>query len=94
MPISSQNELPHLDFQIGKATDSLTLSSLHDSGAAINTGYLEYHKMMKRECPEAVDSYEEFNGSNFFEPIKLMGAITDPAVYEKERHGVLSAVIR
>ena len=94
MPISSQNELPHLDFQVGQASDSMALSFLYDTGAAINTGYLPYHKKIMHECPHIVESYEEFNGSNPFEPIKLVGAITDPDVYDKERHGVLSAVVR
>ena len=94
MPITSQNELPHLDFQVGQPLDAMSLSFLYDTGAAINTGYLPYHKKIINECPQIVESYEEFNGSNPFEPIKLVGAITDPDVYDKDQHGVLSAVVR
>ena len=94
MPISSQNELPHLDFGIGQARDAMTLSFLYDTGAAINTGYLPYHKKIMKEYPQVVESFEEFNGDNPFEPIKLMGAITNPAKYDREQHGILSAVIR
>lgn len=94
VPISSQNELPHLDFQVGQPSDAMTLSFLYDTRAAINTGYLPYHKRIMEECPHIVKSYEEFNGSNPFEPIKLIGAITDPDIYDKDRHGVLSAVVR
>ena len=94
MPISSQNELPNLDFQVGQASDAMTLSFLYDTGAAINTGYLPYHKKIMEECPHIIESYEEFNGTNPFEPIKLVGAITDPDIYDREQHGVLSAVVR
>ena len=94
MPISSQNKLSHLDFQVGQASDSMALSFLYDTGEAINTGYSPYHKKITNECPHIVDSYEEFNGPNPFEPIKLVGAITDPDIYDKERHGVLLAVVR
>jgi hypothetical protein len=44
--------------------------------------------------PDIIESYEEFNGTNTFEPIKLCGAIHDPSTYSTERHGILSAVIR
>ena len=94
MPITSQNELPRLDFSIGTIADSMTISFLYDAGAAINTGYLPYHKMIMKKCPQAVESFEDFNGCNPFEPIKPMGAITNPAIYDKEQHGILSAVIR
>ena len=47
-----------------------------------------------QECPEIVHSFEEFNGANPFEPIKLCGAITDPSAYNQEKHGILSAVVR
>ena len=94
MPISSQNELPHLRFLLGQPRDSITLSFLYDTGAAINTGYLPYHLYIMQECPQAVHSFEEFNGTNPFKPIKLCGAITDPALYNQEKHDILSAVVR
>lgn len=47
-----------------------------------------------KDRPQIVDSFEEFNGANPFEPIKLCGAIIDPALYDKEKHGILSAVVR
>ena len=94
MPISSQNELPHLQFLLGQPSDSIGISFLYDTGAAINTGYLPYHLHIMQECPQAVRSFEEFNGTNPFEPIKLCGAITDPSLYNEEKHGILSAVVR
>ena len=70
MLISSQNELPHLQFQIGQASGPLIMSFLYDTGDAINTGYLPYRMHIVRECPHIVHSLEEFNGTNPFELIK------------------------
>ena len=38
-------------------------------------------------------NYEEFNGDNPFDPIKLEGALLNPDDYDAGKHGVLSAVI-
>ena len=43
--------------------------------------------------PDSIESYEEFNGTNPFEPIKLCGAIHDPSTYSTEKYVFLSAVI-
>jgi len=94
MPIDSINELPHLNFPIGPKEDEVTISSLFDTGAALNTGFLSYHKFIMRTRPELVAEYEEFDGDNPFDPIKLGGAITDPAAYNVDNHGLLKAVIR
>jgi len=48
---------------------------------------------MERQ-PNAVAEYEEFDGSNPFDPIKLCGAITNPNQYDQAQHGILTAVIR
>ena len=70
------------------------MSFLYDTGAAINTGCLHYHLYIMQECPHIVHSFEEFNGANPFEPIKLCGAITDPLAYDVAKHGILSEVVR
>jgi len=94
MPIDSQNELPHVRFPIGTTEDIVTIIGLYDTGAALNTGLLSYHKLIMKKQPELVAEYEEFNGSNPFDPIKLCGAITNPEMYDEQQHGVLTAVIR
>ena len=68
--------------------------NLFDTGAALNTGQLVYHQSLKTKRPDVIHSYEEFNGTNPFDPIKLCGAISDPSTYDTEKHGILSAVIR
>jgi hypothetical protein len=94
MPITTRNELPHLRFPIGTTTNDGSLLNLFDTGAALNTGQLSYHLSQKNSRPNLVNSYEEFNGTNPFDPIKLCGAITDPSTFDTTTHGILSAVIR
>jgi len=94
MPIDSINELPHLNFPIGLTEGVAAVSSLFDTGAALNTGYLPYHQFIMQTRPDLIAEYEEFNGRNPFDPIKLGGAITDPSAYDLENHGLLKAVIR
>ena len=93
MPISSNNELPHVVFPIGKSTGAASVTALYDTGGALNTGNIHLHNFIRRKTPSAVAAYEEFNGKNPFDPIKLCGALLDPADYNAEKHGILSAVI-
>ena len=95
MPIASINELPHIKLSIQSVDQAspIGLTMLYDTGAALNTGYLPYHRQIMKEHPSSVACYKEFNGSNPFDPIKLCGAITDPSAFKESLHGILSAVI-
>ena len=94
MPIASDNNLPHMSLLLGSDRKGPSLSVLYDTGAALTSGYLPHHQHIRRTCPSLVHSYEEFDGSNPFDPIKLEGAISTAAEYNPQTHGVLSAVIR
>jgi hypothetical protein len=96
MPLRVDNGLPHITLHLGTPTDdeSIGLCALFDSGAALSSGYLPYHLWVMRECPDLVASFERFDDSNPFEPIKLGGAIRNPADYNESTHGQLTAVIR
>jgi hypothetical protein len=93
MPIRVDNGLPHLRLNLGLHADA-TLSVLFDSGAALSSGYLPYHLWIMRENPDIVASFEQFDDSNPFEPIKLGGAIRHPDDYDVSLHGQLTAIIR
>ena len=93
MPIRVDNGLPHLCLNLGLDSDA-TLSVLFDSGAALSSGYLPYHLWIMRENPDIVASFERFDDSNPFEPIKLGGAIRHPDDYNASLHGQLTAIIR
>ena len=44
--------------------------------------------------PKAVHSFEEFNGPQPFDPIKLTDAILNTSYYDAGIHNILSAVVR
>ena len=95
MPISTDNDLPHVPFPIGKHRNVASIMALYDTGGALNSGNLSYHRdVIMKKIPETIASFEEFNGSNPFEPIKLLAAITEPSAYDASKHGILSAVVR
>jgi hypothetical protein len=93
MTLRVDNGLPHIKLNLGDAADA-TLSVLFDSGAALSSGYLPCHLWIMRENPDIVASFERFDDSNPFEPIKLGGAIRHPDDYNEAMHGQLTAVIR
>ena len=94
MPIDSMNELPRIRFPIGVNENDASICCLYDTGAALNTGQLAYHRHIMETQPDLVLEYEAFDGENPFDPIKLYGAITDPSQYNENDHGILKAVIR
>jgi hypothetical protein len=60
----------------------------------VSTGNLTFHRWIITTYPEIVHSYEEFDDTHPFEAIKLVGAISDPANFNEEAHGKLTAVVR
>ena len=95
MPISVSNELPHVNFPIGKELSDGRLNCLFDTGAAMCTGALLYHvEHIINVVPNFVKRYEKFDDvNNPFDPVKLCGAILDTSDYVEAEHGILSAVV-
>ena len=80
MPITTQNELFHIKLSIC-AMDSqvnIGLYMLFDTGVALNTGYLLYHQQIMKKHPVMVSGFENSDGANPFDPIKLWGVIFSP----------------
>jgi hypothetical protein len=95
MPIAIDNGLPHITFDLGAdSTADPALCGLMDTCGALNTGYLLFHLWLKSERPDLVAEFISFDDTNPFEPIKLGGAIRDPADFDASDHGNLTAVIR
>lgn len=94
MPLAVHNGLPACQLELGWKRDECGILALVDTGAAVNVGNLFYHQFLMSQIPEAVESYEEFDGSNPFDPLKLGGAIKNPEDYDKDKHGLLTAVVR
>jgi hypothetical protein len=93
MPLRVNNGLPHVRWNLGDSADA-TLSMLFDSGAASSSGYLPCHLWIMQENPDIVASFERFDDSNPFEPIKLGGAVRHPDDCNESMHRQFAAVIR
>ncbi|MGH7954681.1 MAG: hypothetical protein ACREOZ_01845, partial [Gloeomargaritales cyanobacterium] len=93
MPVSINNGLPTICFDIGNKRDEISLSTLLDSCAALNTGYLLFHQFLITAYPSLVHSYEEFNDANPFDPVGLHGAL-DIAAKGSDAYGRLTAIVR
>lgn len=94
MPINIDNGFPNLSLDLGPVRGHVELTGLFDTCGSLNTGYLRFHVWIASQYPEAVESLRFFNSDDPFEPIKLEGAVSDPADYDASRHGLLTAVIR
>lgn len=94
MPINIDNGFPNLSLELGPARGCVELTGLFDTCGSLNTGYLPFHVWIASQYPETVESLRFFNSDDPFEPIKLEGAVSDPADYDASRHGLLTAVIR
>ena len=54
---------------------------------------LSYHQFVKNLLPTVVVKYDDFDGKNPFDPIKLEGALLNPDGYNVEKHDITSALI-
>ncbi len=94
-PIRIDNKMPAITFCLGKSPDdSVSLVCLYDTCAALSTGNLLFHQWVVTTFPELVHSFVQFDDANPFEAIKLVGAVKDPADFDEETHGKLTAVVR
>jgi hypothetical protein len=55
---------------------------------------LLFHQWVISTYPDLVHSFEQFDDANPFEAIKLLGAVQDPASFDEEAHGRLTAMVR
>ena len=90
MPITSRNELPHIKLTISccNGNNAIGIKMLYDTGAALSTGFLDYHENIWKKHPKVVARYEKFDGENPFDPIKLCGAINNRMYFCRYRRGL------
>jgi hypothetical protein len=94
-PIQVNNSMPAITFQLGTSlTAAVSLVCLYDTCAAVCSGNLLFHQWVISTYPDLVHSFEQFDDANPFEAIKLLGAVQDPASFDEEAHGRLTAVVR
>jgi hypothetical protein len=95
MPIAVDNGLPHIAFDLGSdASVNPALCGLVDTCGALNAGHLLFHLWLMSERPDSLAEFISFDDANPFEPVKLGGAICNPADFDSSTHGNLTAVIR
>ena len=94
-PIRINNLMPAITVNLGHSLDAaVSLVCLYDTCAAVCSGNLLFHQWVITTYPDLVHSFEQFDDANPFEPIKLVGAIKNPADFDATAHGQLTAVVR
>ena len=96
LPAPIDNGLPHCRVSLTSAdcSEKAQLACLYDTGSSMTVGWTPFHLWFFLHHPTYVHSFELFNDENPFTPLKLHGAIADPAHYTSDLHGSLNAVIR
>ena len=61
IPITSQNELPHIRLSVGLGNSNIIIcvSFLYDTGAALDTGFLHCHLQIMKKYPKIVARFEK-----------------------------------
>ena len=76
MPISINNSLPSIYLNIGLLVDKENkIRMLVNTGTAMNTGNLDYHKWVMSQCPSMVAEYLECGASTEYDVVQLLAAL-------------------
>ena len=91
MPIQINNNLPCVDFCLGKTeSKELRMRMLADSDAAMNIDNKRYHQQAMHRYPDMVAEYLEYGPGTKFDLVRLRVAVDSASVMD----GSLSAIIR
>ena len=91
MPIQINNNLPCVDFCLGKTeSKELRMRMLADSDAAMNIDNKRYHQQAMHRYPDMVTEYLEYGPGTKFDLVQLRVAVDSASVID----GYLSAIIR
>ena len=86
--------MPAITVDLGIPLTPLCPLCVSDTCAAVCSGNLLFHQWVIMTYPDLVHSFEQFDDANPFEPIKLIGAIKNPADFDAAAHGQHTAVVR
>ena len=67
---------------------------LVDTGAAINSGYLDYHLWVMSQCPEMVAEFLQCGPDTDYDVVQLLAALDLDPSHLSSTHGQMTAVIR
>jgi hypothetical protein len=94
MPILINNGLRNIVFPLSNGDSTvLELVALFDTCGSLNSGDLSFHLWLAASYPDIVHEILFDDGPQWFDPIKLMGAVKE-SENTPEKHGILTAVIR
>ena len=97
IPVTISATLPTIELLLGEqdSPNPLTLSSLLDTCASLNSGLYSFHRDLAQRYPSIVHLFEHFDDlNNPFEPARLSGAVRDVETFHpSDFHGLLRAVI-
>ena len=94
IPITSQNELPHISIYIGSNKGDDTITYLYDTSTALSSREIGYKQPTMKVYHDIVESYEEFNCKNQFNSINSLGTISNSRNYNEDKPFILTAIVR
>ena len=95
MPISINNSLPTIHLTTGLIVDEENkMRMLVGTGAAMNTGNLDYHKWVMPQCPSMVAEYLECGTGTKYDVVQLLTALHLKGTHQPVNHGSITAIIR
>ena len=95
MPIGINNSLPSVSLILGIQEDEESkMRMLVDTGAAMNTGNLQYHLWVMSQCPDIVHEFLQCGKDTAYDVVHLLAALDLKDVDKAETHGQMTAVIR
>ena len=94
MPISINNSLPSVSILLGlmmEADDGMRM--LVDTGAAINSGHLDYHLWVMTQCPEMMAEFLQCEPNTDYDVAQLLAALDLDPRHLPSTHCQMTAVI-
>ena len=95
IPININNSLLSINFYLeGKKDDDNRMRILFDIGAAMNTGYLNYHLWVVSQRSERIVEYLQCGEGTEYAVVQLLTALDLDIDSKSSAHGQMTVVIR
>ena len=95
MPIGINNSLPSVSLILGSSEEEEnTMRMLVDTGAAMNTGNIDFHLWVMSQCPDIVDEFLQCGKDTEYDVVHLLAALDIEDITKDSTHGQMTAVIR
>ena len=95
MHIGINNSLPSVSLILGIREDEENkMRMLMDTGAAMNTGNIDFHMWVMSQCPDIVDEFLQCGKDTEYDVVHLLAALDLKDIQKDANHGQMTAVIR